>query len=95
MELVTCGNHLHRGLIATITHVFAINRLWHRRAEANACRKRRSPEAWNDFVDCFVDDEEVIARIKAKSRRCRSHSGKVRNSGAGDVVTCRGGNHGR
>ncbi|WP_050810813.1 hypothetical protein [Sinorhizobium meliloti] len=30
---------------------------------------RRSPEAWNDFLDCFVDDEEVIARVKAKSPR--------------------------
>ncbi len=26
---------------------------------------RRSPEVWNDFLDCFVDDEEVIARVKA------------------------------
>ncbi|RVG73109.1 hypothetical protein [Sinorhizobium meliloti] len=30
---------------------------------------RRSPEAWNDFLYCFVDDEEVIARVKAKSPR--------------------------
>jgi len=30
---------------------------------------RSSPEAWNDFLDCFVDDEEVIARVKAKSPR--------------------------
>lgn len=30
---------------------------------------RRSPEAWNDFLDCFVDDEELIARVKAKSPR--------------------------
>ncbi|WP_268815867.1 hypothetical protein [Sinorhizobium meliloti] len=30
---------------------------------------RRSPEAWNDFLDCFVDDEEGIARVKAKSPR--------------------------
>ena len=30
---------------------------------------RRLPEAWSDFLDCFVDDEEVIARVKAKSPR--------------------------
>ncbi|MFB8343903.1 hypothetical protein ACWGNA_22375 [Brucella cytisi] len=30
---------------------------------------RRSPEAWNDFRDCFVDHEGVIARVKAKSPR--------------------------
>lgn len=30
---------------------------------------RRSPEAWNDFLHCFVDDEELIARVKAKSPR--------------------------
>ncbi|MHC2357640.1 hypothetical protein ACVMB3_007163 [Sinorhizobium meliloti] len=29
---------------------------------------RRSPEAWSDFLDCLVD-EEVIARVKAKSPR--------------------------
>ncbi|WP_082912370.1 hypothetical protein [Sinorhizobium americanum] len=29
----------------------------------------RSPEAWNDFLDSFVDDEELIARVKAKSPR--------------------------
>ncbi|MBA9034351.1 hypothetical protein HNR29_004914 [Rhizobium leguminosarum] len=28
---------------------------------------RRSPEAWNDFLDSFVDDEELIARVKVKS----------------------------
>ncbi|RWJ45245.1 MAG: hypothetical protein EOR30_27785 [Mesorhizobium sp.] len=30
---------------------------------------RRSTDAWNDFLDSFVDDEELIARIKAKSPR--------------------------
>jgi len=30
---------------------------------------RRSPEAWNEFLDSFVDDEELIARVKAKSPR--------------------------
>lgn len=30
---------------------------------------RRSPETWNDFLDSFVDDQELIARIKAKSPR--------------------------
>jgi len=30
---------------------------------------RRSLEAWNDFLDFFVVDEEVIARVKAKSPR--------------------------
>ncbi|MBB3399702.1 hypothetical protein EV291_14241, partial [Rhizobium sp. BK068] len=24
---------------------------------------------WNDFLDCFVDDEELVARFKAKSPR--------------------------
>lgn len=33
---------------------------------------RRSPEAWNDFLGCFVDDEEVIARVKAKSPQKQS-----------------------
>jgi len=30
---------------------------------------RRSPETWNEFLDSFVDDEELIARVKAKSPR--------------------------
>jgi len=30
---------------------------------------RRSPQEWNDFLDSFVDDEMLIARIKAKSMR--------------------------
>lgn len=25
--------------------------------------------AWNEFLDSFVDDEELIARVKAKSPR--------------------------
>ena len=30
---------------------------------------RRPTEVWNDFLDSFVDDEELIARVKAKSPR--------------------------
>jgi len=30
---------------------------------------RRSPQEWNDFLESFVDDEELIARVKAKSPR--------------------------
>ncbi|MGO8055311.1 hypothetical protein [Rhizobium leguminosarum] len=30
---------------------------------------RRSPQEWNDFLDSFVDDELLIARIKAESSR--------------------------
>jgi hypothetical protein len=30
---------------------------------------RRSPDEWNDFLDSFVDDRELIVRIKAKSPR--------------------------
>ncbi|KAB1086604.1 hypothetical protein F4V91_09280 [Neorhizobium galegae] len=30
---------------------------------------RRSTDEWNDFLDSFVDDKELIARIKAKSPR--------------------------
>ncbi|WP_394890304.1 hypothetical protein ACG873_02690 [Mesorhizobium sp. AaZ16] len=30
---------------------------------------RRSIDEWNDFLDSFVDDEELVARIKAKSPR--------------------------
>ncbi|MGY5795456.1 hypothetical protein ACXHXM_35580 len=30
---------------------------------------RRSTDEWNDFLDCFVDDEELVARFKAKSPR--------------------------
>ncbi|KQY13060.1 hypothetical protein ASE23_21370 [Rhizobium sp. Root73] len=30
---------------------------------------RRSPDEWNDFLDSFVDDEQLVARIKAKSPR--------------------------
>ncbi|MBP2449984.1 hypothetical protein [Rhizobium leguminosarum] len=26
---------------------------------------RRSPDEWNDFLDSFVDDEKLVARIKA------------------------------
>ncbi len=32
-------------------------------------RARRSTAEWNDFLDSFVDDEQLIARIKAKSPR--------------------------
>ena len=30
---------------------------------------RRSPQEWNHFLDSFVDDEELVARIKAKPTR--------------------------
>jgi hypothetical protein len=30
---------------------------------------RRSPDEWNDFLDSFVDDKQLVARIKAKSPR--------------------------
>jgi len=30
---------------------------------------RRTADAWSDFLDAFVDYEELIARIKAKSLR--------------------------
>lgn len=30
---------------------------------------RRTANEWNDFLDAFVDDEELIARIKANSPR--------------------------
>ena len=30
---------------------------------------RRSPQEWNDFLDSFVDNELLVARIKAKSTR--------------------------
>ncbi|MDW9508985.1 hypothetical protein GOA81_29060 [Sinorhizobium meliloti] len=30
---------------------------------------RRTADEWNDFLEAFVDDEELIARIKAKSPR--------------------------
>ncbi|MGF6178895.1 hypothetical protein [Ensifer sp. 4252] len=30
---------------------------------------RRSSDEWNDFLDSFVDDEQLVARIKAKSPR--------------------------
>lgn len=30
---------------------------------------RRSPQEWNDFLDSFVDNELLVARIKAKSAR--------------------------
>ncbi|WP_426127702.1 hypothetical protein [Pararhizobium sp. PWRC1-1] len=30
---------------------------------------RRSPDEWNDFLHSFVDDEKLVARIKAKSPR--------------------------
>ena len=30
---------------------------------------RRSPNDWNDFLDSFVDDKELVFRIKAKSAR--------------------------
>ncbi|GGB03972.1 hypothetical protein GCM10011491_35100 [Brucella endophytica] len=30
---------------------------------------RKSAEEWNDFLDSFVDDEELIARVKTKSLR--------------------------
>jgi hypothetical protein len=30
---------------------------------------RRSPQEWNDFLDSFVDDRELVARVKANSPR--------------------------
>ncbi|CDX25011.1 conserved hypothetical protein [Mesorhizobium plurifarium] len=30
---------------------------------------RRTADEWNDFLEAFVDDQELIARIKAKSPR--------------------------
>lgn len=30
---------------------------------------RRSSDEWNDFLDSFVDDEQLVARIKAKPLR--------------------------
>lgn len=30
---------------------------------------RRTADEWNDFLEAFVDDEELMARIKAKSPR--------------------------
>ncbi|TCL91854.1 hypothetical protein C8J38_105157 [Rhizobium sp. PP-WC-2G-219] len=30
---------------------------------------RRSPDEWNDFLDSFVEDKQLVARIKAKSPR--------------------------
>ena len=30
---------------------------------------RRSTEEWNDFLRAFVDDENLISRVKAKSLR--------------------------
>ncbi|MFB2567568.1 hypothetical protein [Rhizobium sp. IMFF44] len=30
---------------------------------------RRSTDEWNDFLDSFVDEEELVARFKAKSPR--------------------------
>ncbi len=30
---------------------------------------RRSPDEWNHFLDSFVDDKQLVARIKAKSPR--------------------------
>lgn len=30
---------------------------------------RRSPEKWQEFLDCFVLDEEIVARVKAYSPR--------------------------
>ncbi|MER8478641.1 hypothetical protein [Mesorhizobium sp. M1163] len=30
---------------------------------------RPSTDEWNDFLDSFVDDEELVARIKEKSPR--------------------------
>ncbi len=30
---------------------------------------RRSPETWNNFLKDFVDDEELIDRVKAKYPR--------------------------
>lgn len=30
---------------------------------------RRTTHEWNDFLDAFVDDKELVTRIKAKSPR--------------------------
>jgi hypothetical protein len=30
---------------------------------------RRSPQEWNDFLDSFPDDKELVARFKAKTTR--------------------------
>ncbi|MBD9597745.1 MULTISPECIES: hypothetical protein [unclassified Ensifer] len=33
---------------------------------------RRSPETWNDYLDSFLDDQDLIVRIEAKSPRQQS-----------------------
>lgn len=30
---------------------------------------RRSAEKWQEFLECFVDDEEIVARVKTYSPR--------------------------
>ncbi len=30
---------------------------------------RRTADEWNHFLEAFIDDEEIIARVKAKSSR--------------------------
>ncbi|AWI61239.1 hypothetical protein AB395_00006062 (plasmid) [Sinorhizobium fredii CCBAU 45436] len=42
---------------------------------------RRSTDEWNDFLDSFVDDEELIARIKAKCPRQQSAGYQPRCAG--------------
>ncbi len=55
---------------------------------------RRSPEAWNDFLDCFVDDEELTARVKAKSPRSQSagydRAAQVKGFGLGHPAVMNG-----
>lgn len=41
---------------------------------------RRSSEEWNDFLDDFVSDPDIVARIKAKSTR--KQSGAYKRSGS-------------
>jgi transposase len=68
------------GMILATKRFKAGKFVWHRSAMA-PCRwhakeleqmlshARRSTDEWNDFLDSFVDDKELIARIKAKSPR--------------------------
>jgi hypothetical protein len=37
------------------------------RIENRAYHSRRTADGWNDFLEAFVDDQELIARINAKS----------------------------
>ena len=72
--IVSNDDHLSYGNIVTVytgddESITALTDDGMEELEQMLSHARRSPDEWNDLLDSFVDDKELIARIKAKSPR--------------------------